>query len=313
MNSSITKTKLKDIKKSKKWVPLISDTLGKNLLKKNKKLTIQFLMDVFHFDFKIKKISFIDTELETENINDYKLISDLVILINDQIIVDVELCRDYYNNHKERLLGYVYKLASTNVLKGKKYETDVKMVCQLIMAGKESVGKDSKVLKLCDIKNNEIMDDNLEVRVHYIEFHRKRYYNSVDGTRIDAWFAFFGSRCFEEMDKILKKLVDDKTRIECIRSVYKMIEDSGIVIDLGTAEYCRKYMEKKIANAEKRWARKERKKIEESALKIVKEKDIQMVKRMIEENASYDFISKVTELSLDEIKEIEKGINQEKS
>lgn len=58
--------------------------------------------------------------------------------------------------------------------------------------------------------------------------------------------------CFEEMDKILKKLVDDKTRIECIRSVYKMIEDSGIVIDLGTTEYCRKYMEKKIANAEKR-------------------------------------------------------------
>lgn len=54
--------------------------------------------------------------------------------------------------------------------------------------------------------------------------------------------------------------MDDKTRIECIRSVYKMIEDSGIVIDLGTTEYCRKYMEKKIANAEKRWARKERKK-----------------------------------------------------
>ena len=54
------------------------------------------------------------------------------------------------------------------------------------------------------------------------------------------------------MDKILKKLVDDKTRIECIRSVYKMIEDSGIVIDLGTTEYCRKYMEKKIENAEKR-------------------------------------------------------------
>ena len=36
-----------------------------------------------------------------------------------------------------------------------------------------------------------------------------------------------------------------------------------------------------------------------------------MVKRMIEENASYDFISKVTELSLNEIKKIEKGINRE--
>ena len=55
------------------------------------------------------------------------------------------------------------------------------------------------------------------------------------------------------------------------------------------------------------------KKIEESALKIVKEKDIQMVQRMIEEKISYETISKVTELSLDEIKEIEKGINQEKS
>lgn len=49
------------------------------------------------------------------------------------------------------------------------------------------------------------------------------------------------------------------------------------------------------------------------SIKIVKEKDIQMVKRMIEEKISYETISKVTELSLDEIKEIEKGINQEKS
>lgn len=54
-----------------------------------------------------------------------------------------------------------------------------------------------------------------------------------------------------------------------------------------------------------------KKKIEESALKIVKEKDIQMVKRMIEEKISYETISKATELSLDEIKETEKGINQE--
>ena len=46
--------------------------------------------------------------------------------------------------------------------------------------------------------------------------------------------------------------MDDKTRIECIRSVNKMIEDSGIVIERGTTEYCRKYMEKKIANADKR-------------------------------------------------------------
>ncbi len=68
------------------------------------------------------------------------------------MIVDVELCRDYYNNHKERLLGYVYRLASTNVLKGKKYETDVKIVCQLIIAGKEEAGQDSKILKLCDEK-----------------------------------------------------------------------------------------------------------------------------------------------------------------
>ena len=84
-----------------------------------------------------------------------------------------------------------------------------------------------------------------------------------------------------------------------------MIEDSGIVIDLGTAEYCRKYMEKKIANAEKRWEKRERKRI--------KEKDIQMVKRMLEEKISYEIISKVTDLSFDEIKKIENEINQGKS
>ena len=49
-------------------------------------------------------------------------------------------------------MGYVYRLASTNVLKCKKYETDVKNVCQLIIAGKEEAGQDSKILKLCDEK-----------------------------------------------------------------------------------------------------------------------------------------------------------------
>ena len=97
-----------------------------------------------------------------------------------------------------------------------------------------------------------------------------------------------------------------------------MIEDSGIVIDLGTAEYCRKYMEKKIANAEKRVLRREKRKLEEFALKAVKEKverdkSIYIVKRMLEEKISYEIISKVTDLSFDEIKKIENEINQGKS
>ena len=89
-----------------------------------------------------------------------------------------------------------------------------------------------------------------------------------------------------------------------------MIEDSGIVIDLGTAEYCRKYMEKKIANAEKRWEKRERKRIKE---KVERDKSIYIVKRMLEEKISYEIISKVTDLSFDEIKKIENEINQGKS
>ena len=104
------------------------------------------------------------------------------------------------------------------------------------------------------------MDEKLEVRMHYIECHRKRYYNGVGKNRIDDWFAFFGSRSFEEMDKILKKLVYDRTRIECIR--------------------------------------KEKEKVE-------KDKSIYIIKRMLEEKISYEIISKVTDLSYDEIKKVE--------
>ena len=118
MINELTDDEIIELSKETKVLPLLSDTLGKNIFKKNKKLTTLFLKDTLRLNFPINKIEFIDTELETDKPTNYKFITDLLICLNDNIIVNIELCRDYYNKHKERLCAYVYKLSSLNIKKG---------------------------------------------------------------------------------------------------------------------------------------------------------------------------------------------------
>lgn len=117
-------------------IPLISDTMGKNIFKKNIELTKVFLKDILDLE-EVNDIEFIDTELEVEKAKNYKFITDLGLLVNKNLIVNIELCRDYYNKHKERFLAYVCKLVTYDIKKGVDVKKEMKRVKQIIFVCKE--------------------------------------------------------------------------------------------------------------------------------------------------------------------------------
>lgn len=203
----LTDNIIQELDNETKIIPFTSDTLGKNVFKKNENLTKQFLKDVLKLDNEIKIMEFLDTELEVEKSTNYKFITDLLILINENILVNIELCRDYYNNHKERLCAHVYKLSSLDIKKGSDLKKDLKNIKQIVFACREKEEiKEHKSFNLCEVETREVLSNNLEINVHYLELHKKIYYNNNEVKKENLWFALFASNSLIEANEILKKI-----------------------------------------------------------------------------------------------------------
>ncbi len=304
-------------------IPLTSDTMGKNIFKKNIELTKVFLKDVARIEEEIYKLEFIDTELEVEKPKNYKFITDLVVLVNDGIIVNIELCRDYYKYHKDRFLAYVCKLFAVDVNKGVNVEDKIKHIKQIIFACKEKTVKNaSKHIMLCDVDTKEVVVDKLEIYLHYLEKHYNKYYNEIEVNKEDLWFSLFVSNSLVEQNKILKELVSDDIRNEFIRGVYNMSNDSKMIIDFNAESYNNYVHEKKRREAEiakEKSIEKAMKKglkqglqegiekgIEKGIEQGIEQGKIEIALELIKMSMSVQDISKVTGLSIEKIKELEK-------
>lgn len=310
MINELTDDEIIELSKETKVLPLLSDTLGKNIFKKNKKLTTLFLKDTLRLNFPINKIEFIDTELETDKPTNYKFITDLLICLNDNIIVNIELCRDYYNKHKERLCAYVYKLSSLNIKKGTNLKKDLNQIKQIVFACKDkSPLKAYRNVKLCDVDNGEVISENLEIYIHYIEIHKKKYYNNVDVNKEDLWFTLFASMSLIEQNNILKKLVSDDIRYEFIWSVYKMCNDKKIIADFGAEDYNNYVIENmKKEIKEQGFEEGIEEGIEQGIKKGIEQTKVNIVTNMLNMKINYTVISNATGLSIEEIKQIENNM-----
>lgn len=140
------------------------------------------------------------------------------------------------------------------------------------------------------------MTDNLEVIVHYLETHKKKYYNKTEVNKEDLWFSLFVSNCLVEQNKILKELVSDDIRNNFIRSVINMSSESKLIIDFNAESYNNYVHEEKLREAK-----------EEGIEQGIEQNKKETVLKLLNMNMSYGDIGGVVELSVEKIKEIEKN------
>ena len=160
-----------------------------------------------------------------------------------------------------------------------------------------------RVVKLMEEGTNKVITESAAMYLYNLAQYYKMYYNG-DRSKKTSFCAFLCSKSIEEANEILKPLIPDELRERFIRRYVEMCNDPRIITEYEQNLAEQFLRNKMIADANSQGIEQG---IEQGSLQ---EKN-QVAINLLKEKMPYDFISKVTGLTVEEIKKIDKSINQE--
>ena len=292
-------------------VPLTEDRPFKSFFSKNPDFLKEFLILELNLDIKPDKttIDITSEEYPVDKIDDRIFRIDILVYLNNNIITNIEANSKNYNEVLFRNLIYVAKLVGIKLLKKgediKKLKS--KQLFQLNINSNEYNDKYGE--DILELKGKHIKAKNFKVIIKNIAYYRKLYYNKTkELTKGQLWLVALSAKTYTELYKILCEIYDDENHIDQImKEVFSLNQDKKILTD-----WENEMLNELVEYTAKENARKEGKKqgIEEGKKEGIKETKIKTVENMLKENISVDIISKVTDLSKEEILKIKKSISE---
>lgn len=327
-----TKKYLNDLDKRLKMVPLISDYMFKAIMLRNVDIFKNFLIETMNIDIKPEEnyILFLDKELIKENFKEKGKIVDINVKLGNNLIIDVEVNREKFEIVKERNDLYLSKLDITQLEVGEEYrDLKNKYIYQLNLnaypSSKENFKK--RYIVEYDLENKEVFDLRKRKFVKNLVYYRNLYYNGGELlTNDEIFMAGLMSKSFSELYSIMSNILSGNDLNKFIESVINMSNDEFILHAWQKEKFDKMIEERKKELALEEGLEEGRKigieegKLEgkeeglkegkkeglKEGLKEGKEQStIEVIRAMIKNNASYEFISNVTGKSIEEIKKIE--------
>ena len=284
---------MKEEKKEKRFISLLSDTTFKHFFKIEdyKEFFNTIIKPIINMD--IKDFELYDAELNSGNEKrDYRLdillVSDLVDIV---ISIEMNQFPSEEIKYKDRL--YVYSLLAKSLNSGE--DIKKKKVIQ-INFNKEKhpyVSKGSFYL-MDKVTNREIKD--FEIYEVYLENYKGIRYNGDN--KEEAYLSLFTATSYEELreiagnDKEALKIVDELERLG-------LDDKFGVVYD-------NEMMQKKMINTARNWGYDDGKAdgkaegLEEGA----KAKEIEIAKNLLKDGISIEVVSRNTGLSIEELEDL---------
>ena len=309
IEKSFTSEYLEEIDKNTKMIPLTFDLVFKNIFENNNEALKRFLISVLHLDIEPYEcnITMNTKELPLSHYREYKKTVDINVEINDTIFVNIELNRTSFNKVKRRNHLYHNKVVSLTLKKGDKTELlkEILNIQLNLNSEDKSINIGEDIVVPYSLKTNSIYVENDIVYLRYLDYYRRMYYNkNVEMKEDELWLAAFMAEDFTSLNEILSNFLEDSLREKLVKDMVRMSMDD-VILD----EYERYTLELIAEMDSKRIEREEA--LSEGKEEGSKEKEISIIKSMIENKADYDFISKVTGKTIEEIKEIENSMNNE--
>lgn len=269
---------------------LCNDVLFKSLFIDMEELIIKFIYDITGYT--LNNITLTINEIPITRKNEKFKRCDLIIK-SDNIIFNIEINSSYYNSLIVKNLSYLCSLFAKDTSKGNKYNNKLKVI-------QININNYSRFNK--PVLNYKIMDSSYGVvyfrglRIYDLDIVKCKYlyYNkNIRKKNYIRWGTLFSCKTLEEMEPLLNELVGIRKK-EIIMSKLKKMTVETYVMD--EAEALRE--DDKI-----------RRSIYSEGIDVGKiEKTKEMIKNMITNSASFDFIAKVTGKSISEIEKIAKSM-----
>ena len=288
-------------------IPLTFDVAFKSVMLKNVDLFKEFLIKTMYLDLTEEDnyILFLDKELIKQHFKEHGKVVDMNIKIGKDLLINVELNTEKYSLVKRRNDLYLEKLDTLSFEVGESYqELNNKYIYQLNLNShkEENIHIGEKIIVPYDIKNHEVDDDRSKIFVKNLVFYRNKYYNDKKSSNFDEIFlASLTSHSFYEFYHIISHILSGERLKYLMESVMDMSKDEFVL-----HAWEKEKMDKMVQDNIKRDA------FEEGNIEGIKQgieqNKVDIIKSMLENNITYELISKVTGKSTEEIKEIEKSI-----
>ena len=244
------------------------------------------------------------SELPVSHYKEYKKTIDFNVDINKNILLNIELNKSYFKNVKLRNHFYKSKKISMNLKQG----DDIKKIKELkniqlnlnVKDKSTTLGED--IVVPYSIITNTIYINNDITYIRYLDYYRNLYYNGdVKLTEDEYWLALLTSENYMELNDIASKFLNDETREKLVKDVIRLSNDE-LIFD----EYEQMMGDKLIEYEEEQSLLEEG--YDSGFQDGVEQNKKELIQRMLKNKVDYKTISNITEKTIDEIKEIEKGL-----
>jgi len=299
---TITYDNLVNLQLVRPMIPLTFDKMLKAFFEDNIDIYKMFIISVVHLDL-LKdnmNLEIKNTELPVSHYKEYKKTIDFNVDINKNILLNIELNKSYFKNVKLRNHFYKSKKISMNLKTG----DDIKKIKELkniqlnlnVKDKSTTLGED--IVVPYSIITNTIYINNDITYIRYLDYYRNLYYNGdVKLTEDEYWLALLTSENYMELNDIASKFLSDETREKLVKDVIRLSNDE-LIFD----EYEQMMGDKLIEYEE------EQSLLEEGYDSGFQDGVTDIIQRMLKNKVDYETISNITEKTIDEIKEIEKGL-----
>ena len=275
------------------------DVVFKSVFLGNENILAKMISDITGFDYSIleNNITLECNELPIEIKGEKFKKCDFIVKVDKDMILNLELNTKSYGGILVKGLSYAFNLFSRHTLKGDTYNENLR-ITQINM---NYFGDEEKTLSkylIKEIENNEIYSENINFYVLNLVKCHQMYYNEseLEIPKYVKWGALITFDNIEDIPEIATGILEEKEIKIIMDKLNKLTNDDLFMSELEAQQ----------------WFEWEQRSIENSIRKeATEQKTIDVIKSMLENKAEYGFISKVTNKTIEEIKEIEKSMETE--
>ena len=283
------------------FISLTADFMFKSVMKRNPDIFKDFLINTMNIDIDEEDdcLIFLDSELIKNNKKEKGKRVDLRVSIGKGLLITVEVNRMRYSEIKTRNDLFFEKIDIMQFEVGEEYKVfKYKKLYQLNLNANPDERKDinKRMIVEYDILNREIVDNRkIKYTISLANYYDMYYNDDKEMSLNEIFLAGLMSNNFTELFSIMSKVLSPKDLDKFMEGVVNMCKDLENI-----HEWQKEKMDAMVQNN-----------IYESGIKQgIEETLANTIKNMLLNNADYNFISKVTNKSIEEIKKIEGSMNE---
>ena len=286
---------------------LCYDSVFKAIFTDEVDILAKMVSDITGMDYSLleNNITLEFNELPVNSLKEKSKRCDFILRIDENNILNIELNSSYYVGLLIKNLAYLCNIFSRAVKKSEKYTDDLNVVQINLNCFEKNISKSVlEEYKLQNVKTHETYLENISILTLDIVKCHDIYYNDDNKEKLPEfikWGAFLYNRDYDEIPNIIGSIMSKREVKKIMSKISKIVDDSLFMSELEKEEWAIWEENSKLAYAKNEGISQG---MAQGMAQGIEQNTKELILSMVKNDATLEFISKVTNKTIDEIKEI---------